>query len=62
MEIDGYILTGPKYENNPECFEREDIRCHENRAAGLYEFYTEKAAELRELELPTVISLGESLL
>lgn len=44
MGIDGYILTGPKYGNNPECFEREDIRCHENRAAGLCVFYTEKAA------------------
>lgn len=59
VEIDGYILTGPKYGNNPECSEREDIRCHENRGAGLCMFYTE---ELQELELPTVISLGESLL
>lgn len=62
VEIDGYILTGPKYGNNPECFEREDIRYHENRAAGLCVFYTEKAVALRELELPTVVSLGESLL
>lgn len=62
VEIDGYILTGPKYGNNPECSEREDVRCRENRGAGLCVFYTEKAAELREGELPTVISLGESLL